>query len=381
MFCQTLEDIANYWENMFLYMYNCLICKWYLIMSLELDKIGSVFPMKTSVQPKVETPVVVETSPKNGKKWIVATTAITSVALATLMIYKKLAKGAQQVSGLLSDSVRRLVDDGRLSLKEAEMFESIKGLEGDEFISTVYQKLAGVLGLKHVPELKIVHDASSMNTGHYGKNITINPDAYPAVPDRKMLILGDIRHELEHFRQDLVSLAYGGEDEYTRAFLGMKANQYAMRHFGSKNFLQEDCMKYGIDYESLPRRIVDGREEIGISPELVDALLRNEKPFAVFQRYNGPDVVGMFDEAQLTRGEEYLDGMTRYLSLDWLPELELRYLQNPSSLSAEELERVDTALLQMFRTNYFDNVLEVSAEEASRNIRDKYRIFLDAETI
>ena len=347
-------------------------------MSLELDKFSSILSKKSYVQPKVEATVVAEESPKNTKKLVVAATAITSAALATLMIYKKFAKGAQQASTALSDSVRRLISEGRISLKEAEMFESIKGLEGDAFISTVYQKLAGILGLKHVPELKIVHDASSMNTGHYGKNITINPEAYGTDPNKKMLILGDIRHELEHFRQDLIALAYGGEDEYTRAFLGMKANQYVMERFGSRNFLQEDCIKYGIDYESLPRRIVDGREEIGISPELVDALLRNEKPFTVFQQYSGRDLANIVDEVEFERGEEYLEGMRRYMSLDWLPELELRYLQEPSSLSAEEIEQLDIALLQMFRTNYFGNALELGAEEASRNIRDKYRLFLDA---
>ena len=350
-------------------------------MSLKIAKVCNVQISNPSFTSKVEIQDSNESKTDNGKKWFVAASVLASATLASLLIYKKITKGAQHVSTVLSDSVRRLVDEGRLSLKEAQMFESIKSLDGDEFISTAYEKLAGILGLKHVPELKIVHDASSMNTGHYGKDITINPEAYNADPDKKILILGDIRHELEHFIQDLIALGCRGEEEYTRSFLTMKANQYAMKHFGSRNFLREDCIKYGIDYSSLPRRIVDGQEEIGISPELVDALIQNEKPFRIFQRYNYTDLSEMFDESQLARGEEYLDGMRRYMSLDWLPERELRSLQDTASLSAEDLEQINPALIRMVGDHYYNNVLEVGAEEASRGLKDKYRMFLDAELV
>jgi len=301
----------------------------------------------------------------------------------------RISNKGQQSTKELSQTVQNLINENHLSIKEAEMFEKLKDLNGDEFITKAYELIAKDMGLVKVPKLNIGHDGHITTLGHTGKDITIYPDNY--LPNNKKAeLLGTLRHELEHYKQHLIVFLKKGDIAEQEAFaqqmnkrIGCQAGMRPIEngeHALNKQLIEE-CHKYGfIDIGN----VVHGcNGEVSINSngrlipfsDVIKAAYEHDTPIQTIRSITPCEWERMhFTPEELAKADEYLLGTKTYRSLDWLPQ---RFFNQDGSINIQAISENNAAsnLFHELSEGYFNNIVEQEALAAGNGLRDKFILF------
>ena len=229
---------------------------------------------------------------------------------------KSATEAVQQTTKELSQAVKDLVTQGRMTQKEAEIFNEIHNLEGEEFVTKAYELIAKNMNMEKVPKLIVSMEDKGNTLGHTGKDITIYVKGYEKFYGKehaKEGIIDVIRHELEHYKQDLIVFLQKGDNAMQEAYL-----EHISRYIQNKAILR------GGSGENLDAVIREEAERVGSSVRCshgnIDELLRmiyeHDSPINTIRTMTPCD----FEKLKLTseekaKADEYLEGLIICLSI------------------------------------------------------------------
>lgn len=292
---------------------------------------------------------------------------------------KSATEAVQQTTKELSQAVKDLVSQGRITQKEAEMFNEIHNLEGEEFVTKAYELIAKDMGLEKFPKLNVSHEINGDIDGHAGKEITIyldNAIRMYGKDDAKSNIIDILRHELEHYKQDIIIFLQKGDKNYETAFTEQKrdyiAQKAAFRGVSIKDILNEEAAKY--DYNP--------KNQVGNVEELYKIMFEHDTPIQTIRTMTPCDFEKLhLTPEELAKADEYLESIRSYMTQDRFPE---NFFLPDGKFNIQEID--NSGLLRLFTelqdsylgSGYVNNPLEVGARKAGESLRDKFRAFLDA---
>lgn len=360
---------------------------------------GTQTTQKQNKSDTVEIQGIKKTNKKKGlsnNAKIGISLGIIATIVGGLLLHKnfanKISHEGQQVTKELSQAVEKLIHDGHLSTKEAEMFKKLKDLDGDEFITRAYELIAKDMGLVKVPKLNIGHDGNIQILGHTGKDITIYPDNYPA-DNQKAELLGTLRHELEHYKQHLIIFLKKGDVAEQESFAKQMNHriscQAAMRPIENgqqaiDEQLIEECHKYGFTTINGVTRGTAGEIHVNSNGRLIafsdviKTAYEHDTPIQTIRSITPCEWEQMhFTPEELAKADEYLKGTKNYCSIDWLPQ---RFFNQDGSCNLQTISENNAAyrLFKELGEGYFNNILERDALASGNGLRDKFKRFLEA---
>jgi len=305
----------------------------------------------------------------------------------------KVSSQGQQVAQELGQAI-----NSRLTSKELDLFESIKNLEGDEFISKAYDLIAKDMGLPKYPKLNIDHTTcASRSLGHAGREITVFPDNYP-VENRKAQILGTLRHELEHYKQSLIIFMRKGDKQYEEAFkaqiMRRIRTQANIREEELNEVLSidelintqilEEYQRYGFsnidqvisDRDMINVRIISGNQNISFD-DLIKRAFEHDTPIETIRKMTPCDFDKLhFTEEELAKADSYLEGIRNYALIAWLPS---GFVQNGRAIPEKVGANVSACeFFSSLKERYLYNIIETEATRIGDSLRDKFIEFLSA---
>lgn len=317
---------------------------------------------------------------------------VIATVVGGLLLHKnfanKVSSEGQQVTRDFSQAVKNLINEGRISTKEAEMFDELKGLDGDEFITKAYDLLSRDMGLVKVPKLNIGHDGHITVRGHSGKDITIYPDAFPQ-DNKKAEILDTLRHELEHYKQHLIVFLKKGDVAEQKAFEEQMnrriAIQAAIKDLKTTDQqLIEECHRYGftdigtVVHGNAGQMSVQANGRIVPFSDVIKAAYEHDTPIKTIRSITPCEWERMnFSQEELAKADEYLEGIRKYASSGWMPE---SFFVEGGHLNQEEIlgNAGASNLLSELRERYVENIIEREAIHSGETLRDKFIEFLRA---
>ena len=309
---------------------------------------------------------------------------------------KSATEAVQQTTKELSQAVKDLVSQGRITQKEAEMFNEIHNLEGEEFVTKAYELIAKDMGLPKYPKLNISHETGMQSLGHSGKEITIYIDNYERTYGKEQLkpeILSTLRHELEHYKQDLIIFLQKGDIPYFEAFTKRYLDRVNMRGIQSgkqsvEDIILDEVHKQGFNNVTRIRTNSSGscqdwnintnNGEISFVDVVAKKVFEKETPIVTIRSMTPNELEQLnFTQEELSKANEYLEGVRKYRSSDWLnPEFFLP--DGNYNLQTIKNNACASDTFNSLVERYFNNPLEVGAIHAGETFRDKFRAFLDA---
>lgn len=283
----------------------------------------------------------------------------------------------KQTTKELTQAVKDLVSQGRISQKEAEMFNQIHDLEGEEFVKKAYELIAKDMNLEKVPNLVVSFKNENSRLGHMGKDITIYIKEYEKAYGKEQAkeeILNTIRHELEHYKQDLIVFLEKGEQEFQEAHY-----QHIARYIGNKAALK------GGNSKDLNAVIKEEAERVGSSVrcscddqnELYRMIYEHDSPITTIRKMVPCD----FEKLNLTQEEkvkadEYLEGIRTYMRDCFPDNFFVNGELNENALVGNKLA---TSLVSLYiDTGYYHNPIEEGARQAGEALKEKFKVFVEA---
>lgn len=283
----------------------------------------------------------------------------------------------QNTASEVSQSVRDLISQGKITQKEAELFDSIQHLEGETFVKKAYELIAKNMGFEKYPELIVDTTTETMNLAHTGENITIYTKTFEEFykNDAKVEIVNTLRHELEHFKQGIIIFFKKGDLEYEAAFKKQKEMYFVdralFRDVELDNILNEEAVKYGYNPAS-------GQFNV---EELYKIIFEHDTPIKTIRTMTPCDFEKLnLTEEELAKADEYLEGVKNYVTLDRLPE---NIILN-GNIDREQVrispyrDRIMELVGLYLNKGYMDNPTEIAARNAGETLRDKFISFLNA---
>ena len=242
-----------------------------------------------------------------------------------------------------------------------------------------YELIAKNMGLEKFPKLNVSHEINGDIDGHAGKEITIyldNAIRMYGKDDAKSNIIDILRHELEHYKQDIIIFLQKGDKNYETAFTEQKrdyiAQKAAFRGVSIKDILNEEAAKY--DYNP--------RNQVGNVEELYKIMFEHDTPIQTIRTMTPCDFEKLhLTPEELAKADEYLESIRSYMTQDRFPE---NFFLPDGKFNIQEID--NSGLLRLFTelqdsylgTGYVNNPLEVGARKVGESLRDKFRVFLDA---
>ena len=286
----------------------------------------------------------------------------------------------QQVKTELSQGIKDLISQGIMTQKEAEMFNEIYNLEGEEFARKAYDLIAKSMGLPKYPKLVVSLENNGNNLGHAGQDITIFLSGYEKFygkENAKAEIINALRHELEHFKQDIIIYLQKGEDAYFEAYQKQKCGDIAR-----KIILRGDNDK--VKYEVLDKEAL----HYGYSPkgqksldELCRIAFEHDTPIKILRTMTVQDFEKLhIPEWQLAKADLLLLSLETYTCDGCFPD---KFKKPDGTLDYKKIAHDDIAreiMDSIMGLGYLDNFLESQARHAGEKLRDKFKIFQETIT-
>lgn len=279
----------------------------------------------------------------------------------------------QQVKTELSQGVKNLVSQGIMTQKEAEIFNEIYNLEGEEFVRKAYELIAKNMGLEIYPKLNVSLENNGNNLGHAGQDITIFLRGYEKFygkENAKAEILNALRHELEHFKQDIIIYLQKGEEAYFEAFQKQKISDFARKaalreddHFTT--VLDEEALHYGY----FPK----GQADIS---ELCKVAFEHDTPIKIIRTMTAQDFEKLhIQDYELDEADSLLWGLETYTCDGCFPN---KFKKPDGTLDYKKIASDDIArriMDSIIGSGYLENFLETQARDAGEKLRDKFKYF------
>ena len=290
-----------------------------------------------------------------GAKWAIGL-GLTALVAGGIYLATK-GKKKINLSAEQENKIKELISSGKIDEKTAETFKALEGLEGNTLIKTAYEKFAKAMGYEKYPPL-VIRKLNSTSSSSHGMRITIDAESFKS----KEVLFSNIRHELEHFRQDDLIYRAFGKDTWLDALADSSLNRL--------KYNEEFCIeKFGKKFS-----------------ELTNAEIEAYKNTAK-QTYSQPERIKLFDSLLKAKGtinkgskeykeaEELLKAIREYVTPSMLTNepLTAGFIKK---LKAENPEKYK--LMQNMLKKYKNNLLEVRANAKGDNIKDKYSLFRDA---
>ena len=312
----------------------------------------------------------------NGAKIAIGLGTIGAI-VGGILLHKHYSKDvAQQAVNELTQAAKDLVTQGRITQKEADLFNQIHNLEGEEFVTKAYELIAKDMNLEKVPKLVVSMEDKGSTLGHTGQDITIFIKGYERAYGKehaKEEIINIIRHELEHYKQDLIVFLQKGERAFQDAHY-----QHIMRYIENKALLR------GASGEDLAAVIREEAERVGSSvrcgqhmEELYKAIYEHDSPINTIKKMTPCD----FEKLNLTQEEkakadEYLEGLQTYMRNCFPDNYLVNGRWNDSVIRGNDVaERLVTSYCN---TGYWRNPIEIGARQVGDALRDKFIAFVEA---
>ena len=295
----------------------------------------------------------------------------------------------QQVKTELSQGIKDLISQGIMTQKEAEMFNEIYNLEGEEFATKAYDLIARNMGFKDYPTLRFVPLRPCDLGVCYGAEIAVNSTRNFS----KGELLGVIRHELEHFKQNVEIVKEFGINKFILANLSSIMHMYAE----VPGYCNLQYGKYWKDMGSLKyiaiKEEMDKQFTMGIHSNELTLLQKasgNTEPIKDWKMESFQELESKLCEIETfladskmkvscskfsTKAEEYLHETSCYISL-----ADLSKVDNPSLFKdlRYTTEEIFTKAQNIF--NFYCNcTLESEAKEEEAIIQQKWDAFVKAK--
>lgn len=366
-------------------------------MSIELNKIQIANANSSNNHPQIvsfsgtSSPIPNDTVNLSSKKKGMSNVTKIAIVLGTIgttvggiLLHKHFsAKSAtrtmQQATTELSQAVKDLVTRGIITEKEAELFNQIHNLDGEEFVTKAYELIAKGMHLEKFPKLNISHEMLGDIDGHAGKEITIYLDNAIRLYGKdgaKPNIIDILRHELEHYKQDIIIFLQKGDKEYKTAFVEQKRKYMAHKALFKggqlEDVLNEEAAKYGY-YPANGERDLNELYEIMFEHDTPIQTIRSMTPCEFDKLHLTPE--------ELAKADEYLEGVKNYMTQDRFPKnfFSPNGLPDIEQISASGHSDLFIELQKSYLgTGYVNNPIEVGARQVGESLRDKFRAFLDA---
>ena len=286
----------------------------------------------------------------------------------------------QQVKTELSQGIKDLISQGIMTQKEAEMFNEIYNLEGEEFARKAYDLIAKSMGLPKYPKLIIDKTQNITDLAHTGEDITIYLESYKRDYGNKAKteLINFIRHELEHYKQSLIIVKQKGENAYKDAYIAGKKyriNDKACLSEGNNKvekivkILNEEAAKLGL---SIPFE----NEEL-----LFNQIFEHETPIKTIRTLTKTDWEKLyFSEEELVMADEYLLSTRFYKSFECLPHKYLLSNGRPNNEKIRQNTLASQVMGEIADKGYLYNPLEIAARQAGESLKDKFEIFQETIT-
>ena len=371
-------------------------------MSIELNKIQiantNCNPQKVSFR-GTTSPIPNDTVEISSKKKGMSNGAKVASVLGTIGVIvggillhkhfstKSATETIQQTTKKLSQAVRDLVTQGRMTQKEAELFNEIHNLEGEEFVTKAYELIAKDMGFEKYPRLVINKTPNLPDLAHTGEDITIYLKSYEREYGNnvKEELVNSIRHELEHYKQDLIMVKTKGEEAYKDAYIAGRKFRIADK---ARLLDGNDVESLGIDdfYSRIERVLIEDAAKLGINnpkevgeDTVLERVFEHETPIKLIRTLTERDWAKLhFTEGELVRADEYLLSTRFYKSSGCFPQ---EYFLPNGEFDLDKIvqnQLADRIFRECLGRGYDNNPLELGAREAGESLRDKLRAFLDA---
>jgi len=288
---------------------------------------------------------------------------------------KSTTENIQRATTELSQAVKNLIAQGRITQKEAEMFNEIHNLEGEEFVTKAYELIAKSMNLEKFPKLNISHEMLGDIDGHAGKEITIYLDNAIRLYGKdgaKSNIIDLLRHELEHYKQDIIIFLQKGDKTYEIAFAKQKGkyivDKALFKGVKLEEVLNEEAAKYGYTPNDVN--------------ELYKIMFEHDTPIETIRQMTPCDFEKLhLKPEELTKADEYLEGVKNYMTQDRFPKnffLPNGHYNIEQVRASGYIERFAELQEMYLGTGYVNNPLEIGARQAGESLRDKFIAFLEA---
>ena len=286
----------------------------------------------------------------------------------------------QQVKTELSQGVKDLISQGIMTQKEAEMFNEIYNLEGEEFATKAYDLIAKSMGIPKYPKLVVSLENNGNNLGHAGQDITIYLRSYEKFygkENAKAEIINALRHELEHFKQDIIIYLQKGEDAYFEAYQKQKCGDIARKIIlrgDNDNVKYEVLDKEALHYGYSPK----GQKSLD---ELYRIAFEHDTPIKILRTMTTQDFEKLhIPEWQLAKADLLLLSLETYTCDGCFPD---KFKKLDGTLDYKKIARDDIAreiMDSIMGPGYLGNFLESEARHAGEKLRDKFKIFQETIT-
>ena len=309
-------------------------------------------------------------------------TIVSGIFLHKYFNKKATTETVEQVAQELTQKVKNLVSQGRITQSEAVMFNTLHNLEGEEFVRRAYSEIAKEMNLTKYPKLIVSLEDKGLDLGHSGEATTIYIKGYENLFGKehaKEEIINTLRHELEHYKQDIIIFLQNGEKSYRDAFFAQKS-EYIARKTNFRSLLTNkniaDTYREVLSEEAAN---VGYNEPIRAIKELLNLQFEHETPIKTIRTMTPCDFERLhLTPEELAKADEYLNGVNDYISSDCFPKEFYkpngRFNFDIIGQDESAIETVDSYL----HTGYVENPLEVGARQAGETLADKFRAFLDA---
>ena len=251
--------------------------------------------------------------------------------------------------------LENLINEGKLDRNYVEIFKELEGYEGKDFVMKAYSLIAKSMGLAEYPDLII-------NTDKHGSN---------ANSDRKITIslidnetkeeqLGVIRHELEHYRQDIMVYRAFGREDYIDAFV--------QNYISKLKYCDEYCREYfDKTYPEL------SEEEIKNFAERVKNEVYPPSSFLKLEYMSKKMGAIQPNTEEYKEAEKYLNGHRNYLTIHMVtknPPLTIEQIRDIKKNDPEKFK-----LLQDLMESNLNNELEKGAIREQKKIKEMYNLY------
>ena len=300
---------------------------------------------------------------------------------------KSATEAVQQTTKELSQAVRDLVTQGRITQKEAELFNQIHNLESEEFVIKAYELIAKDMGFEKYPKLIINKTSNLPDLAHTGEDITIYLKSYEREfgNNAKEELVNFIRHELEHYEQDLIMVKTKGEEAYKDAYIAGRRYRIAdkARLLDGNEVENLDRNEF---YDRIDRVLTEEAEKLGISnpkevggDTVLERIFEHETPIKLIRTLTERDWAKLhFTEEELARADEYLLSTRFYKSTGCFPQ---EYFLPNGEFDLDKIvqnQLADRIYRECLGRGYVNNPLELGAKQAGESLRDKFIAFMEA---
>lgn len=280
---------------------------------------------------------------------------ITAIAGLGIWLATKGKVKPQSLTEAQTKKLEELISSGKIDRKYAEIFKNMNGLDMPDWFYGTYRDLAKSMGYRFkydLPELKVCTKYADGGT-HSLTEITINMQDGVTTYSQ---ILGAMRHELEHFRQDDLIYRSFGEEEFINARILPMINRIKNNEASCIKETGKKCSE--LTNADIEKYKEDARKMLKKDCYSLRSLLeRKGKIEAGSEQYK---------EAEL-----YLKGLKNY-------ESPFLYDENLTKETIQEMHKTNperVKFLQEVYKRYESNPLEVGANRESKKFIDMYNLF------